>query len=73
MPLRQTTTVRPAKEFPYMRKYKAVAKGLTNKDRGSWKKPGRVSPEYVTWWVCQDVRPTVFFECVLKFDENNER
>ena len=57
------------RKYPYMRKYKSVAKGVTNKERGSWKKtPGRVSPGHVTWWVCQDVKPSLFFECELSLD-----
>lgn len=49
------------RKYPYMRKYKSVAKGVTNKDSGSWKKtPGRVTPEHVTWMVGMSGCKTVF-------------
>lgn len=51
------------RKFPYLRKYKSVAQGVTNFERGSWKvTPGKISPAHVTWWVCDGVYPNDFFE-----------
>lgn len=56
------------RKYPFIRKYNSVARGKTNKNRGSWKTtPGRISPAHITWWVCKDVEPCDFFE----FDSKN--
>ncbi len=56
------------KKFPYVRKYRSIAEGKTNEERGSWKTtPGKISPEHITWWVCKDINPCAFFE----FDSKN--
>lgn len=55
--------LRAYRKFPYLRKYRSIAQGVTNFDRGSWKvTPGKISPAHVTWWVCDGVRPNSFFE-----------
>ncbi len=51
------------RKFSYLRKYKSIAQGVTNFDRGSWKvTQGKISPAHVTWWVCDGVKPNSFFE-----------
>ena len=55
--------LRAFRKYPYLRKYKSIARGFTNFTRGSWKiTPSRRSPNHVTWWVCEGVVPSDFFE-----------
>jgi len=61
------------RKFPRVRMYSAVAKGITNNKRGSWKPtPSKNNPNHITWWVCKDVNPVDFFEIVDIFGEKDE-
>ena len=61
------------KKYPYIRKYRSIAEGKTNENRGSWKTtPGRISPEHITWWVCEDINPCTFFVFDSKIGDEDE-
>lgn len=48
--------------YPWARQYHSIAKGNTDKRKGSWKEtPSRQNPNHLTWWVCKDVDPLLFF------------
>ena len=60
------------RKFPFIRKYRSIAVGKTNENRGSWKiTPGKISPEHITWWVCENVKPIDFFEFDSKNGDDN--
>jgi len=63
--------LRAYRKIPYLRKYKSIAQGVTDFNRGSWKvTPGKISPAHVTWLVCEGVTPNIFFEFdILTGDE----
>lgn len=59
------------RKYPWVRRYHSIAWGVTNYERGSWKRtPSRYNPTHVTWWVCDGVRPETFFIFDKELEEN---
>ena len=61
------------RKYPYIRRYKTVAKGETDHDKGCWKNtPSNTIPDHITWWVCEGIKPVGFFMFDFVLGEENE-